>query len=142
MKLLLSLLVGINHLVFPIIGQKIGLKILANNIIDINIITVVIFFIVGLEMIISNEQEDAKSFDVFQMFIFAVGVSIDSFVIGITYQQNTRILLPGIIFMLFSGFITYIGLKIGQYVNKKIGDMSKKIGGLLIILAGLYSLFV
>lgn len=141
-KILLSGLVGINHFVFPLIGKIVGSKILKNNIFDLNIITMIVFSIIGLEMIISSEKkENIKKLNIIEILLFAFSVSIDSFVIGITYQLNYRMLLSSLIFMIFSSFLTFIGLNIGRKINHKCGDISKKIGGLLIILIGLYSLF-
>lgn len=141
-KGLLSLVVGFNHLVFPIIGKIIGSKIFLTEIFDLNIITMIVFSVIGLEMLLSNEKEERiKRFNLLEIFIFAFSVSIDSFVVGITYQLNSKIFVSGLIFMLFSGFLTFIGLEFGKKLNYKFGNISKKIGGLLIILIGLYNLF-
>ena len=75
-----------------------------------------------------------------EILIFSISVSIDSFIIGITYQANTEIISSSLIFMIFSSFLTFVGLEFGKKISNKFGTVSKKFGGLLIILLGLYSL--
>lgn len=139
-KFLLSSLVGLNHFIFPIIGKFIGSKLLS-NMFNLNIVTMIVFLIIGLEMIIGNEKdENFKKLNWVEIFIFSISVSIDSFIIGITYQANTEIISSSLIFMLFSSFLTFVGLEFGKKISSKFGTISKKLGGLLIILIGLYSL--
>ena len=140
-KIVLSILVGINHFFLPIIGKMTGDGIFSNKLINPSIITMIVFSIIGLEMIIS-EEKDAKvsKLGILEIVIFAVSVSIDSFIVGITYHKNTKILLSSLLFMLFSGFLTFVGLKIGTKIGHKIGIYARKIGGVLLIVIGLYSL--
>lgn len=139
-KFLLSILVGLNHFLLPIIGKFIGGKLLS-NFFNLNIITMIVFAVIGFEMIIDNEKDESiKQLNLFEIFIFSISVSIDSFIIGITYQLNSKIISSSLIFMIFSGFLTFIGLEFGKKISRKFGKISKKIGGLLIILLGLYSL--
>ena len=87
-----------------------------------------------------EKDENLKKLNWVEILIFSISVSIDSFIIGITYQANTEIISSSLIFMLFSSFLTFVGLEFGKKISSKFGTISKKLGGLLIILIGLYSL--
>lgn len=140
-KIILSILVGLNHLIFPLIGNFLGQKIFSNDFFNINIISMIVFCVIGLEMIISSEKDDIKELGIVEILLFSFSVSIDSFIIGVTYNLPSQITTSSLIYMLFSGFLTFIGLIFGQKLKHKFGNISKKIGGLLIILVGLYTFF-
>ncbi len=140
-KIILSILVGVNHFFLPIIGKIIGHGVFSNKYINPGIVTMIVFSIIGLEMLISEEDETkVTKLGIIEMIVFAISVSVDSFIVGVAYHQNSRILLSSTIFMIFSSFLTFFGLKIGNRIGCKIGNMAKKIGGGLLIMIGLYSL--
>ena len=67
-------------------------------------------------------------------------MSIDSFSIGIAISQE-KILMPIITFSITSMIFTYVGLLIGNKLNKRIDKYSNKIGGLILIVLSIYYLF-
>ena len=140
-KIVLSILVGINHFILPIIGQKIGYQLFNNKIFDLDIITMIVFTIIGIEMLISKEKGEVTKLTTLEMLIFAFSVSIDSFIIGITYLER-NIILSSTVFLIFSSFLTFAGLQLGHIISVEIGSVAKKVGGISLILIGLYTLLV
>ena len=128
----LSIRVGLYHFIMPILG------ILFGNLIKINTIVVsIIFFIIGINMIMDIFKE--KDIKPIYPLLFGFSVSIDSFTIGIGLSKLMKftILCP-ITFMIVSALFTYIGLLLGKRINELIGDIAIVLGGLTLIILGVY----
>ena len=143
-KIIISLTAGLFHFFMPLIGLKIG-NIITNYItLSLNILVAIIFIIIGLEMIISNNKEnDTKSLtNILSYIIFGLSVSIDSLTTGIGLDAiNKNYLQVSIIFAFTSGIFTYIGLNLGTKLNNKFGNYSTIIGGFVLIILAIYYLF-
>ncbi len=74
------------------------------------------------------------------IIIFAFTVSLDSFSIGIALTKS-NILLSIITFAITSLIFTYLGLRLGKIIKKSLGNLSTKIGGIILILLSFYHLF-
>lgn len=136
----LSVIVGIYHFLMPLIGMNLGVFILKLIKIDPNIIVFVVFLIIGIQMIIesSKKEKDISLLNFPQMILFGLAVSIDSFSIGIGLNGITNnYILSSIIFSSISCFFTFAGLKLGKYINDKIGKLSTIIGGIILMILGL-----
>ena len=141
-RILLSTTVGLFHFFMPLLGyglsNKLFLKIISNS----NILSFFIFLILGIEMFFNNneKEKDSKITSLFSIIVFAFTVSVDSFSIGIAISQE-KILFPIILFSIVSTIFTYIGLIIGNTLNKRIDKCSNKIGGIILIVLSIYYLF-
>ena len=73
------------------------------------------------------------------ILLFGLGVSIDSFTVGIGLSKLMKftILCP-FTFALVSSLFTYLGLVLGKKVNEIIGNLAIILGGLTIIVLGVY----
>ena len=133
---MLSIIVGLYHFFMPILGIMFGefLQIESNYIVSI------IFFIIGVNMILEIKKEkELKPLSLIYMLLFGLGVSIDSFTIGVGISKLLKftILCP-IIFSIVSSTFTYIGLFLGKKINEIIGDIAILFGGLTLIILGVY----
>lgn len=129
-----SLIVGLFHFFMPILGIWVGDLILDIIKIDSKYLVTIIFSFIIIS-ILKNIKEEEKSYNLTipGMILFAFAVSIDSFSIGISLKcLSSSIILGPSIFFLFSSIITYIGFKIGKYINEKIGIISKVISACLL----------
>lgn len=143
-KIILSIIVGCFHFFMPLIGLYFGNIITSHFIININLMVTVIFGIIGIEMIISSLKDESVrilvSFGGF--LLFGLSVSIDSFTIGIGLEAiNHNYLQVSSIFALVSGVFTYLGLCLGVSLNENYGKYSTFIGGIILIILGIYYLF-
>lgn len=137
---LLSIVVGIFHFFMPILGMLIGNLIL--NIVHISgdILVLVIFGFIGLNMVMDSfkNERDIKQMKIGEMILFGLAVSIDSFSIGIGLNNiSNNFLRCSIIFSLTSFIFTYIGLIFGNKLNELIGKVATFIGGLALIILGI-----
>ena len=139
---LLPLFVGIFHFFMPLLGLNIGNFLLVYFVFNINIVVGIIFSIIGLEMIISSIKEsDVKILlSMWGLILFGFSVSLDSLTTGIGLKAiNDNFLEVSSIFMICSGFFTFIGLKLGNKLSNKFGKIATIGGvGMLIILAIYY----
>ena len=139
-ELLISIIVGIFHFFMPIIGLIFG-KVTV-NLIDTKIdrITGIIFIGLAVEMLLSiNKKDDIKELTgIISLFFFALAVSVDSFFMGISLGiNNTNIILSAFIFMITSMIFTLVGLKIGNKIKIKMGNLSTIIGSIILLILGL-----
>ena len=140
----LSIIVGLYHFIMPIIGMYLGKFILNIINIDEDIIVLIIFSIIGMNMIIESfrSRESIRHMRLFEMITFGFAVSIDSFSIGIGINNITNNFFAAALVFSFTSFIfTYIGLIFGKKLNRYFGKYAIIIGGFTLILLGiLYSL--
>lgn len=136
----LSISVGVFHFIMPLIGYIIGAFIFNFIRINTNIIIFVILSVIGIQMIIDGLKEKKES-DICAIEIlgFSLAVSIDSFSVGIGLTSIVKnIIIAPIIFSLISFMFTYIGLKIGKFLSNKFGSIATTLGGILLIILGIF----
>ena len=141
---LLSIIVGTYHFFMPLIGLLFGNFIQEYLIFNINLVVSIIFGIIGIEMILSSfkDEEVNVNDNLLGFLLFGLSVSIDSLTTGIGLSIiNNNYLECSIIFMLTSSIFTYIGLLLGNKLNKKLGNISTIIGGIILILLAIYYYF-
>ncbi len=137
---LLSIIVGLYHFFMPIFGMLIGSFIIKILPIDEDIITLVIFSFIGINMIIETfkKEENIKKMKIGEMILFGLAVSIDSFSVGIGINSiSNNFLLCSCIFSITSLIFTYIGLILGNKLNELIGKVATLMGGISLIILGI-----
>ncbi|TDL32947.1 hypothetical protein E2R51_09805 [Jeotgalibacillus sp. S-D1] len=128
-----SILVGIFHVVMPVIGILIG-GILSQT---VSWVGVALLVAVGLQMIRSGMI--GRSLPVVMMtwtrwFVFAIGVSVDSLSVGVTLGvTHTNTWIAVALFGIFATIMTRVGLQIGQVLKHTVGRYSEVIGGSILI---------
>ena len=139
----LSCLVGIFHVFMPLIGYLCGNVIFsffkANSVIIVSLI----FFLLGIEMLIDTFKKETKKTlkNIFEMISFSLAVSIDSFTTGIGIISITNnYMYSFIIFGIFSFLFTFIGLYFGKYIGEKIGNYSTILGAVILFIIAIYNL--
>ena len=140
-RLLLSTIVGLYHLIMPLIGYFVGSIIFDYINFKIDYIASFLLFIIGIDMILSSLKDKDILFleNIFSFMIFGLSVSIDSFTVGVGLNTiNSNYLEVSFMFMLCSFIFTYIGLFFGNKLNSRFGNISTIIGGLLLILMSVY----
>ncbi len=140
--ILLSLTVGIFHFIMPNLGGYLSGLLLVNFKTFSNIIAGVVFLILGIEMILSFKDEEAKNElgGILEILLFAIAVSIDSFSVGIALAlENQNLIMAGIIFSIISAGFTFLGLLLGKFLSKKTGKISKIIGIVILFILAIKS---
>lgn len=137
---LLSTIVGIYHFFMPIFGMLIGKFIFDIIHISSDLIVLIIFGIIGINMIIESfkKEEKVKKMKIGEMVLFGFAVSIDSFSVGIGINSiSNNFIMCSCIFSITSFIFTYIGLVLGNKLNQLIGKIATLIGGISLIILGL-----
>lgn len=137
---ILSVIVGIYHFFMPILGMFIGSYIIKYINVGQDLIILIIFSLIGINMILESrkEQENIKYMKLEEMILFGFAVSIDSFSVGIGLNNiSNNFILCSSIFSITSYIFTYIGLKLGKKLNQLIGRLATLIGGISLILLGI-----
>lgn len=142
--LYLSVIVGIYHFIMPILGMFIGSKLLPFLPIKPSFIVFIILTFIGVQMVIETKksEKELRKMDFFQLLMFGLAVSIDSFSVGIGLNTiSDNVLLCAFIFSIVSLMFTFLGLVLGKKINLILGKVSTLIGGIILIIIGLISLF-
>ena len=142
-KILLSIIVGLYHFIMPLIGLSIGLFVTNKIIINTNIL-VGIILLIAIEMIISSFKEKEEEFllSIPGYLLFGLSVSIDSLTTGIGFPAITdKYVISALIFSVTSLIFTFLGLNLGNILNKKYGKISTIIGGSILLVIGLLYIF-
>ena len=139
----ISLTVGIFHFIMPILGHLITTKLSTVIPIKTNIVLSIILMLIALQMLIEFIKPTNKELKLnkFGTFLFALGVSLDSFSIGLGISAITEnLLLSSTIFTLTSFSFTFLGLTLGKYINKFLKKYSYLLGSIMLFLLSIYFL--
>ncbi len=136
----LSLIVGLMHFIMPFIGMIIGDKLVDIFELKSNILLGIILIFIAIQMLIDIIKHEDEKFNLslIGMFLFALGVSIDSFSVGIGINAitNSKYLAMSI-FSLCSFLFTFTGIIIGRYANKILGVYANIIGIIILFILGI-----
>ena len=138
--LFFPILVGVLHFFMPLFGSILGSKIITFLNINVNFLLGLILLFIGIEMLIDLIKNDDKffEFNLFNMFLIAVSVSLDSFSTGLGLSAiTTNIVLSGVIFSTCATSFTFLGLLIGKYSSEKLGIYSNIFGIILLFVLGI-----
>lgn len=135
----LSLTVGLFHFFMPLLGMFLGSLILKRFTFDYDFLIFLILAFIGVQMILESfKKKEIKPLKKFEIIMFALAVSIDSFSVGITLTDiNENYLISAICFSLASLIFTFAGLSLGNKIAKLVGKLSTIIGGVILVIIGL-----
>lgn len=133
------LTIGIFHILFPVVAFTF-FGVLQLNYYGIGrYISSTIFISLGLINLLKKEHSKYRSvLNIIGIIILAVGVSIDSFFIGISLSMKiTNIFLPACIFGLISCLTTIIALLLGKFLRHKLRIDLDLWSGIFFIILGI-----
>ena len=139
-----AIIVGIYHFFMPLLGNGVGNIILKLFPLNPSAIVFVVLVFIGIQMIIEGlkNAEEVKKLSFLEKILFGLAVSIDSFSVGIGLQSiSKRTILCALTFSISSFVFTYIGLMFGKKINSKVGSISTIVGGIVLIILGIFYLF-
>lgn len=139
----LSILIGLLHMVFPIVGIFAG-KLVSGvfGLLTTYIAGGVLIFL-GINMIMNafgeKEQSPIRRLTFFSMLAIAISVSIDSFSVGLTLGMLTEHPYFTVILFGLAGLLMSLsGLLLGKTVRHTIGEYGEALGGVVLTVFGVY----
>ena len=142
--LALAFIVGVMHFTMPFIGVLLGQSLINIFKLDSNFLLGLILIAISFEMLFDIFKKEEKSYNLSLagMFLFAIGVSLDSFSTGLGLNAITdKIYMAMSIFSVCSFCFTYLGLTLGKYTNRLLGVYSSLIGAIFLIIIGIIYIF-
>ena len=139
----LSIIVGLFHFIMPFLGMLLGEKIVQIFELKSDILLGFVLILIAIEMIIDLIRHEENKFNLtfLGMILFAVGVSIDSFSLGIGLKAIvTNKILAMSIFSCCSFLFTFLGVIVGRYASKILGVYANIIGIIILFILGLIHL--
>ena len=139
----LSVIVGLFHFIMPFLGMLLGEKIVQIFELKSDILLGFVLILIAIEMIIDLIRHEENKFNLtfLGMILFAVGVSIDSFSLGIGLKAIvTNKILAMSIFSCCSFLFTFLGVIVGRYASKILGVYANIIGIIILFILGLIHL--
>lgn len=143
-ELLLSVIVGLFHLVMPLIGLWFGSLIMDYFIFNVELVVGVIFCVIGIEMILSSKKEEEIKIlvSIVGFLLFGLSVSIDSLTTGVGLSIISHNYLGvASLFMVVSAIFTYIGLRLGNRLSKQFGKVATIVGGIIMVILAITYIF-
>ena len=128
----------------PMIGLFLGSNIINYLNINVDYLLGIVLIFICLEMIIDLVKNDKKNlnFNLFNMFLLSISVSLDSFSTGLGLRAITNdYLLSGIIFSICAASFTFFGYIIGKYSGEKLGIYANIFGIILLFIMGIIHIF-
>lgn len=135
-----SLTVGLFHFIMPLLGFILSNQILKYLSINTDLVLGIILILISLQMLIEyiNPSKKEITLNNLGIFLFAFGVSLDSFSIGLGLKAITdNLLLSSTIFSICSFSFTFLGLTLGKYINKLFKKYSYLFGTILLLILGI-----
>lgn len=142
-NLKISTIVGIFHFFMPLLGLFLGSFIVNLLKISPNFIMGVILLFISLEMLIEliKREKSRLSTSLIGLILFSLSVSLDSFSTGIGLKAITNnYLLSSFTFCFVSFSFTYIGLILGKYSTKYLGNYARILGIILLSIIAIVNL--
>ena len=139
----LSVIVGLFHFIMPFLGMLLGEKIVQIFELKSDILLGFVLILIAIEMIIDLIRHEENKFNLtfLGMILFAIGVSIDSFSLGIGLKAIvTNKILAMSIFSCCSFLFTFLGVIVGRYASKILGVYANIIGIIILFILGLIHL--
>ncbi len=139
----LSLVVGLMHFIMPFLGMILGSKLVQIFEVKADILLGIILIFIAIEMIMQliKGEDEAFNLTMLGIFLFAFGVSIDSFSVGIGIKALTsNIYIAMGVFSICSFLFTFIGVMGGRWANKILGVYANILGIIILFVLGLVHL--
>lgn len=109
-------------------------------------VALVILGFIGINMIkdglVSEEAKEPKKLTIGALLFQAVATSIDAFAVGVTFAAGeANIFTAAPIVALTTFVLSLIAVLIGEKVGEKLGDRAEILGGIILIIIGIKSMF-
>ena len=137
---LTSIIVGVFHFFMPLLGLLTEIKITQSINMNLNLLLGVILMLIALQMFIEYIKPSKKeiSLNNIGVYLFAFGVSLDSFSVGLGINAiTTNYLLASTIFTICSSLLTFLGLSLGKYISSILSKYSYLLGTIILFLLGI-----
>lgn len=137
----IGLLIGVFHVIMPLIGLGIG-RYISKQLGELaGYIGGLLLIILGIQMLLSSFRKGKKTMIApvgFGLFLFAVSVSLDSFSVGLSLGIfGARAFITILLFGIVSTIFTWVGLVVGSKVKQYIGSYGEAFGGAILFAFGL-----
>ena len=144
-SIFISVLFGAFHIIMIYAGWFLG-KSIEQFVKDYgNILSFSLLSFIGLKMIVESfKKDELKKNDINSLTIItqAFAVSIDALILGISFAfLHIKIAVPSLVIGVVTSAFSIVGLYIGKFIGDKFRKISEIIGGIILILIGLNTLF-
>ena len=139
-----AITVGIFHFFMPLLGNFFGNYLFLNTFIKPKLLLFFVFLFLSISMFINffKPKEKTLSLNIISSILFAISVSIDSFSVGIGIEYlYSKIFVATFTFLLISSLITMFGFWLGRLISKDARNYAYILGGVILFLYAIYTLF-
>ena len=145
-KLSMPIMFGLFQGIMPILGFFLG-SLFASFIEKWSgPISLLILGIIGINMIreglAKDEETEPKKLTLWILLVQAVATSIDAFAVGVSFAANSANIWQSAPIIAVTTFVlSLIALFVGTKAGEKLGDKADILGGIILIIIGIKSLF-
>ena len=96
-----------------------------------------ILSLIGLNMLITKEEELNYNIGLKNLFILGIATSLDAFAVGLSYAfLNVNMLVSLSLIGIVTFLMCFVGPFLGNYFGSKIANKPQVVGGIILILIG------
>ena len=145
-KLSMPIMFGLFQGIMPILGFFLG-SLFASFIEKWSgPISLLILGIIGINMIreglAKDEETEPKKLTLWILLVQAVATSIDAFAVGVSFAANSANIWQSAPIIAVTTFVLrLLALFVGTKAGEKLGDKAEILGGIILIIIGIKSLF-
>ena len=100
-------------------------------------IAFLILSLIGLNMLITKEEELNYNIGLKNLFILGIATSLDAFAVGLSYAfLNVNMLVSLSLIGIVTFLMCFVGPFLGNYFGSKIANKPQVVGGIILILIG------
>lgn len=94
------------------------------------------------ESLAKDEETEPKKLTLWILLVQAVATSIDAFAVGVSFAANSANIWQSAPIIAVTTFVlSLIALFVGTKAGEKLGDKAEILGGIILIIIGIKSLF-
>lgn len=142
----IGLTVGVFHIIMPLLGMLGGRFLSEQFGVFATYAGGLLLLYLGVQMFLASfKSEEEKSFVPIGkgLLLFAFGVSIDSFSVGLTLGiYGAEVIMAILCFGLVAMLMTWVSLLLGRKIQGFLGMYSEILGGLILLFFGIKLLFI
>lgn len=136
-KLKIALTFSILQVIMPMIGFLVAYNFNSQVTFLTKFIAFLILSLIGINMLISKEEELNYNIDFKNLFFLGIATSLDAFAVGLSFAfLKVNMLISLTLIGLVTFLMCFLGPYLGNYFGSKIANKPQVVGGIILIVIG------
>ena len=136
-KLKIALTFSILQVIMPMVGFLVAYNFNSQVTFLTKFIAFLILSLIGINMLISKEEELNYNIDFKNLFFLGIATSLDAFAVGLSFAfLKVNMLISLTLIGLVTFLMCFLGPYLGNYFGGRIANKPQVVGGIILIVIG------